>query len=607
MNNYTHTSIEPLEQRIAPAGLVNVVFSHGLLTISGADGADHDVSIVKTGFNTFRVQGNATDIDTAGVAAKNFHGVLTGVLIEGGSGADTFAVSNLAPLKTFTFHGNAGVDALSTANLVTTVGGRVDIDLGSEAGSVNFFGSHTTIHGALNIDLGGGGTAGLRSAVTVVDGNVTVTGGAQSDELAVTGDSALFRHQLIFNGNGGDDSFKALGTTLKVLGTVTIDGGGGSNHFLFGADYHKFGSALTPGVVDLKLGVGPGDVTFLGKGTTVLGELKIDLGTGGGTALLESKVTTVGKSVQITGGAGDDTVMFDGRTSIGGGLSFVGDVGVDSLKATGGLLSVKGATSMDGGLDASAFEVNVVTLALASLTVTGGSLNDTVSIIADGLVTGDVSLLLGTDGTGGSSTTLQSRAGLANGLKFGGNLTIDMVGPTVDFLTIANIQVAKAFVAQTGEDVSTVSISKLNVLKGFTLGTGAGADVANLDNIKALDFSFDAGVGADVVNIDNFRVRDFSVDTGTGADELRIERNAAFLGTSTVLGNATILTGIGADQIRIGDGSDHANLKVSFLGSMLLDAGDGANMRNDILGSNFFEMIPQIISTGGTLTETAAV
>ena len=607
MNKNFFTSVERLESRIAPAGLVHTTFVNGLLTIDGGDGADHDVSIVKTGVNTFRVSGNATGINTIGVTVKTFTGVLSRVVFEGGAGADTLAVSNLSPLKGFTFHGNAGVDTLNTANLVTTAAARVDIALGTEAGSVNFFGGKTTVHGPLNIDLGGGGTAGLRSAITTVDGDVTVTGGAGSDALEITGNTTVFRHKLTFTGDQGDDVFTSGGTTFSVVGTVTMDGGGGSNHFTFGSDHHAFGTALAAGLVDLKLGVGPGDITFLGLSTSVLGDLKMNLGTGGGLAHLDSAVTGVRNSVVVTGGAGDDTVEVHGRATIGGGLSFTGDLGLDIFQATGGLLSVKGATTMDGGAGASAFDVNVVSLALGTLSVTGGAVNDSVSIIANGTVAGDTNLQLGTDGTGGSSTTLESRAGLANGLKFNGAVTINMVGPTVDFLTIANIQVAKAFVAQTGENVSTVLISKLTTVSDFSLGTGAGADMVNLDNVRSRDFHFDAGVGADVVNLDNFHVRGLLIDTGTGADELRMERNALFTGTSEVLGNAQILTGIGADEIRIGNGSDHANLKVSFLGEMLLDAGDGANMRNDILGSNFFEAIPQILSTGGTLVLTQAV
>ncbi len=608
MNVSFCSSLERLESRIAPAGLVAVTFVNGLLTITGVDGADHDVEIVKTGTTTFRVDGNATGINDAAVFSKSFRGTLSRVVIEGGAGADSFVVTNLSPLKSFTFNGNAGVDSLSTANLTTTAGGRVDISLGSEAGTVNFFGSRTTVHGPLNIDLGsGGGLAGFRSAATTIDGNVVITGGAASDSVAITGDSALFRRQLTFTGGDADDFFSATGNSLNVQGAVSMDGGAGANEFTFAAARNAFGTALVPGQLDIKLGVGAGLVTFLGKSTNVLGDLKIDLGTGGGTARLNSAVTTIRDHVLLTGGTGDDTVELSGRTSIGKSLSFTGGDADDALRATGGLLSVKGTTSMIGGSGASVFDLNIVSLALARLSVTGGFSNDMVSIIGDGTIAGVADLQLGADGTGPSSTVIQSRAGIANGLKFDATLTIDMTGATVDFLTIANIRVAKAFAAQTGENVSTVLISKLNAKSSLALRTGAGADVVDISNVNALDFLLDAGVGADVLNIDNFNVRDFSVDTGIGADELRIERDAFFTGTSHVLGNATILTGIGADQIRIGNGIDRANLKVSFMRSMTLDAGDGPNMRNDILGSNFFELVPKISATGGTLTQTEAV
>ena len=472
---------------------------------------------------------------------------------------------------------------------------------------MNFFGSQTTVLGALNIDLGGGGTVGFRSAITTVEGDATIIGGPGSDSISITGDVALFKHKLSFAGGNGDDSFTANGISLNVQGFLSMDGGAGTNHFVFAADRNHFGTALTPGLVDIKLGVGAGDVTFLGAVTSVLGNLKIDMGAGGGLARLSSTVSNIRDNVQVTGGVGNDTLELKGRMTIGRSLSFLGDTGDDKLAATGELLVVKGATSMDGGVGASIFDLNVVSLAMAGLTVTGGTSNDTVSIIADGSITGDAKLQLGLDGTGPSSTTLHSRADIANGLKFGGALTIDMIGATVDVLAIANIQVAKAFVAQTGENVSTVDISKVKANGGFKLQTGAGADVVNVHDVNTQDFYLDAGVGADGVNIDNINSRDFYVDTGIGADELRIERNAAYTGISHVLGSAKILTGIGADQIRIGNGSDRVNLKVSFMGAMSLDAGDGANMRNDVIGSNFFELIPEITATGGTLTQTEAV
>jgi hypothetical protein len=209
-----------------------------------------------------------------------------------------------------------------------------------------------------------------------------------------------------------------------------------------------------------------------------------------------------------------------------------------------------------------------------------------VSIIADGTIAGDVSLDLSSDGIGPSSVILESAAGVKNGLRFGGDLTVDMTGATVDTLRISNVQVAKSFVAQTGENVSTVDIANLNTKRDFVLRTGAGADV---------------------VNIDNFSARSLYVDTEAGADEIRIERNSIYAGKSQVLGIATILTGTGADQIRIGHEATPADLQVVFKGAVTLDTGDGANMRNDIVGANFFTSPPTIVSTDGTLTQTEAV
>jgi hypothetical protein len=129
-------------------------------------------------------------------------------------------------------------------------------------------------------------------------------------------------------------------------------------------------------------------------------------------------------------------------------------------------------------------------------------------------------------------------------------------------------------------------------------------DISNLDGKG--DFTLRTGSGADVINIDNIRTRNLDIDTQSGADELRIERNGLYTGRSQVLGIATIVTGIGADQIRIGNSSDSLNLLVDFSGAVTIDAGDGENMSNNIVASNSFKSAPTIMASGGTLTQTEA-
>ncbi len=103
MNISYFSSLERLETRIAPAGMVAVTFASGLLTITGVDGADHDVEIVKTGTSTFRVEGNATGINDVAVFSKSFRGTLSRVVIEGGRRGGFFCGHESEPAQEFHF------------------------------------------------------------------------------------------------------------------------------------------------------------------------------------------------------------------------------------------------------------------------------------------------------------------------------------------------------------------------------------------------------------------------------------------------------------------------------------------------------------------------
>ena len=235
------SSPEPLEERIAPAGLITTTFLHGVLTVAGTDGANHDINIVKTGAGKFSVEGNSTDINTVGHASQNYHGTLKSVDIEGGSGNDTFALTNLAPLKSLVFNGNGGADSLSAANFRTAPGGHAAVSFASGSGSVNFSGAKTNISSYLNIDLAAGGTVDFAATSTTIGGNVAITGALGGDSVLIPGATALFKAGLSFTGGNGNDSFSSTGKSVSIHGAVNLIGGPDTNSFDFWCDVHRLG------------------------------------------------------------------------------------------------------------------------------------------------------------------------------------------------------------------------------------------------------------------------------------------------------------------------------------------------------------------------------
>ena len=68
MSYHSHIHVEPLEDRIAPAGLVTVTYSSvtGVLTLVGDD-LDNSLDVVRTGVDTHRIEGlNGTLLTSSG-------------------------------------------------------------------------------------------------------------------------------------------------------------------------------------------------------------------------------------------------------------------------------------------------------------------------------------------------------------------------------------------------------------------------------------------------------------------------------------------------------------------------------------------------------------
>jgi hypothetical protein len=147
-------TIELLEPRIAPAGLVTAVYveASGELTLTG-DADANEVTIFQTGTNAYRIEGVTTDINTVGTTFLDI-GILKKLTIDGGDEADTFTGINLKSLTSLTLSGGIGNDTFNMENVV--VKGPLAYHGGAGGDHLNFRGLSAEITGDLTADSAAG-------------------------------------------------------------------------------------------------------------------------------------------------------------------------------------------------------------------------------------------------------------------------------------------------------------------------------------------------------------------------------------------------------------------------------------------------------------------
>ena len=225
----TTTCIEPLENRIAPAGIVTAAYdpATGVLTLTG-DTADNVVSVFQTGPGQHRIEGTSTTLNPGGVTAIDI-GKLTALTINAGDGADTFNLVNLLTLTTLSYDGGIGSDTFHSTNL--TVKGPVEIS-GGAGGDDNFFdGLATLISGDVQVqDSADGSVTFFSAGKTVIGGRLLFDGGTGPSLLAATlapladtvAGSISIAKGINFNaGSAGDQLLfdNQGGTTMRFMPT----------------------------------------------------------------------------------------------------------------------------------------------------------------------------------------------------------------------------------------------------------------------------------------------------------------------------------------------------------------------------------------------------
>src|SRR5687767_6284112 len=112
-------SIEILESRVAPAGLVTATFAGGILTLTG-DNLDNTVTFQPVGQSVFQLIGsNGTTIALNGAAAAAIavlDGDVTSLKAQMGLGNDFLAFQLVEVTGSVSVDGGAGNDSFSTSN-----------------------------------------------------------------------------------------------------------------------------------------------------------------------------------------------------------------------------------------------------------------------------------------------------------------------------------------------------------------------------------------------------------------------------------------------------------------------------------------------------------
>ena len=529
MNHHPYLPPEPLEDRIAPAGLVTVSYSAaGVLSLSG-DNLDNSVDVFKTGADTYQIKGlNGTMLSSSGgpVSVLNV-GKLSSVTINGNGGADDFGLTDLAVSKGLNFNGGAGLDFVISTNLA--VKGDVTFDLGADGGLIAFTGASTMIGGDFKAIYGdGGGSVDFFCDSTTIKGAVKLMGG------------------------GGDDAF-SFGDAVNVDKGLSISDPAGGMSVAFQNANIVIGSGKNGDAIRFDGGTGVDSLKFVGGDVTLKGGLSFSGRGGADVVNLNATNLRVGGRTFIDGGADADLIKIAGaQVSLGKGITVFGGGGGDDVTVSGDKLTVNGFVHLDGGdgddtLNLFSSDLNIS----GTVLIEGGNGANVSSVFADGSIKGDVYLEMGgADGGGDQTFLIGGLSGAVGALKIGGTLNVH---------------------SQATDPLSN----------GFTDFFWA-TDVTVGRNVNIAMGAVDS-----TVNLDNIFVRGgLNINTGAGNDVVDFERNG-LTGPSMIGRLASIQLGAGNDVIRIGKSSaPGSNDYVIFEGGLRVDGGPGTDSSNDFLNDS---------------------
>jgi len=536
----THSSLEPLEARIAPAAITVSPVANGVLKISALDAS------TAAQVSVFFLDADTIQVSDGGSALAPVHGVHS-IKITLGDQADSLdffgaefrgpiSISSGAGQDVINFHGAdtggifGDVSVVAKGNALVTVqdGSKITGTLSVTTGAGGAVAVATTVGGLTTTNVASVSlipdsyVAGNVRVIAPATGVVVTTGGTIGGSLMVKGSTSASAEDTVhLNGvvNGpislvlgdGGSSVDSLAASFMAGDNVTISGKGG------------------PDTVNLALG---SSLSSTGIG----GSLKISLGDGTNSITINGQARIDG-GIRTSGGTGDDSVSMTYYGNVGGVARFDLGAGTNSVALHGG--------TFNGGL-----------------VVTAGAGSDGINVGAPGsTIAGPAKFLLG---DGANTVT-------ATSVLFGGGLSI-LGGKDNDIVTTGGSNFRGKTLVSLGEGTNSFAANFDSFRSSFTYLGRAGNDSVNIDVASTLTgaFTMNAGDGANLLVMGTLGdLSSFNYNGGKDADLVDIAAGGGFSNSNPLAGQ------FARGKVVLGDGADLAFFRNSAFLAFTIDGGGG--------------------------------
>lgn len=478
------TLLESLESRLAPAGLVTLSVSAGVLSLTG-DALANDLQITESGdFWTISAQaGGTTEFRMNGgpvLSSITFAAPLS-LKASMGAGADDLLLDGLSLPGTLTLDTGDGHDSVDLTSTFISGLATVRMGTGSDyftAGGELFFGK------GLSVDLGNGANTFDVNAVTLQsNGNISALAGGTTIEkqtfILAAGSAVVNGAVTLRTTTSSATDFEigdVLSDSLRVTGAMTLQSVSGDDAVFLRGDV-DVGGLLTMNLSNGTNTVVSTNLEILrARGLSYIG------GAGQDNVAIEGTQVTITGNISASMGAGSNQLFLDAANSlrVSGAVGYTGGIGNDTLIVEGPDVVINGALSMVGSNGLNALYLNATVASVGAVSFSAGAGNDVVDI---GQYQGDSSLVsvrgnvtLNT-GTGSADVMVRDadiygNLNLATNVQFGG----------VDTLRIFESDVrGTTYVNMAGWAESDVVVRDSIFDRAVTINTGNGDDYVAFD------------------------------------------------------------------------------------------------------------------------------